>query len=131
MVAATHEDATAIVTVITDGYENSSRHYTGQQVVQMISRLKELGWIFNMIGANIDVEREASRLSFDNSMKFQATPEGTREMFSKFSESYADEMANMKAERDMDVKDRIKARKMRKASFFKRAMGRQIDDEQK
>ncbi len=131
MVAATHEDATAIVTVITDGYENSSRHYTGQQVAQMILRLKELGWIFNIIGANIDVEREASRLSFDNSMAFQATPQGTREMFCKFSRSYADEMNNMKEERDMDVEDRIIARKMRKASFFKRAMSRQAEDEQK
>lgn len=78
-----HEDAIGSVTIITDGYENSSHHYTTQQVAKMIDALKEIGWSFNFIGANIDVEGTAARYNIDNSMEFQQTQEGTMAMFEK------------------------------------------------
>lgn len=56
-IASTHEDATASVTIITDGYENASKEYTYHDVSKLISQLKELGWNFNFIGANIDVDK--------------------------------------------------------------------------
>ena len=59
------EDATGIVTIITDGYENSSTHYSLQKVAKMISSLKELGWTFNFIGANIDVDKVSQSLNME------------------------------------------------------------------
>ena len=48
------------VTIITDGYENASRHYSRKQVASMIQELKNMGWNFNFIGANIDVVATAA-----------------------------------------------------------------------
>lgn len=78
-----HENAVGSVTIITDGAENSSTDYTWQQVANLINRLKEQGWSFNFIGANIDVAATAKKMSIDNHMEFQNTNEGTRQMFAK------------------------------------------------
>ncbi len=75
------------VTIITDGYENASKHYTAQKVAQMISQLKEKGWNFNFIGANIDVATTASALNIDNHLEFQSSEEGTQQMYAKQSAS--------------------------------------------
>ena len=53
------EDAIALVTVITDGYENASREYTGKMIKDLVSRLDEKGWVFTYIGANQDAMLEA------------------------------------------------------------------------
>ncbi len=77
------EDAIGSVTIITDGYENSSRHYDLEKVAKMIEALKELGWNFNFIGANIDVDMVSHSLNIDNAMSFQQDEKGTKEMFEK------------------------------------------------
>lgn len=84
-VASTHEDAHAIVTIITDGYENSSTEYSWRQVADIINRLKELGWTFNFIGANIDVNAVASKINIDNRMAFTSDREGTVRMWKKYA----------------------------------------------
>lgn len=86
-IADTHEDATAVVTIITDGYENSSTQYNLPAVSKLISQLKELGWTFNFIGANIDVDHVAASMNIDNKMSFNNDEDGTDEMFCKFSRS--------------------------------------------
>ncbi len=77
------EDAIGSVTIITDGYENSSTRYTLEKVAKMIEALKELGWNFNFIGANIDVDEVSQSLNIDNAMAFEQDEEGTAEMFEK------------------------------------------------
>lgn len=47
------EDAVGSVTIITDGYENSSTRYDLAKVAKMIDALKELGWNFNFIGVEL------------------------------------------------------------------------------
>lgn len=83
------EEGVAIgsVTIITDGYENSSKMYKHDEVALMISQLKELGWNFNFIGANIDVRSTAQSLNIDNSMSFEQTVEGTQNMFHREHDS--------------------------------------------
>lgn len=73
----------ALVTIITDGYENDSRVWNGVEVKQLIDELRTNGWVFTYIGANQDVEVEARKMGVVNSMKFEATIEGTVEMFER------------------------------------------------
>ncbi len=76
-------EARVSVTIITDGYENSSSEWTQPAVAALIKELKAQGWLFAFIGANIDVKKVSFTLSIDNSISFQADEEGTQQMFDK------------------------------------------------
>jgi uncharacterized protein YegL len=72
-----------LVTVITDGEENSSKEYSGKAIKALVDELKALGWVFTYIGANQDVESVAASISITNVMNFQTTSEGTHAMFAQ------------------------------------------------
>ncbi len=83
-----------LVTIITDGYENFSREYTGQSIKQLVEEMRSKGWIFTYIGANQDVEAVAASMSIQNHLEFSTDEESTREMFEK--ERKARKKFNMK-----------------------------------
>ena len=72
-----------LVTIITDGYENASREFTGKAIKVLIDELKKKDWVFTYIGANQDVENVAISLSINNHISFDANVEGTKMMFAK------------------------------------------------
>lgn len=76
-----------LVTVVTDGYENASKEYSGKAVKALVDELKAKGWVFAYIGANQDVEAVAAQISITNVMTFVATSEGTMKMSRKVSSS--------------------------------------------
>ena len=69
-----------LVTIITDGEENSSSEYNGKAIKSLVEELKGKGWVFAYIGANQDVEKVAATISVTNVMNFCATDHGTRGM---------------------------------------------------
>ena len=86
--AQTREDDNVIVTVITDGEENSSREWNLSMIKELIEKLKRQNWTFNLIGTdNLDVERIAHHFSIDNTLSFKQDAEGTGKMFSVFEDS--------------------------------------------
>jgi len=71
------KNATAAITVITDGLENASREFSGRTIKELVDQLKtEEGWNFAYIGANQDVDAVASSISINNTMWFEASPNG-------------------------------------------------------
>ena len=82
---AKDENAVAQVTIITDGYENASKEYSGNAVKRLIEDLKKKGWTFAFIGANQDADAVAFSISINNSMNFTADQSHTRAMFSAFA----------------------------------------------
>lgn len=84
---ATKKDL-VLVTIITDGYENASKEFTGKAIKTLVDELRQQeDWIFTYIGANQDVEKVAESLGVSNSMAFQEDEEGTRFMFEEESRS--------------------------------------------
>ena len=75
------EDAAVLVTIITDGYENSSKEWTGPAIKKLIDDCKEDGWMFSFIGAGEDVVKVATTISITNTVVWEQTTEGTKEMF--------------------------------------------------
>ncbi len=69
-----------LVTIITDGYENASREYSGKAIKALVEELKSKGWVFAYIGANHDVEKTAASISIHNSLHFHTTSEGVSDM---------------------------------------------------
>lgn len=120
-IAATHEDATGIVTIITDGLENASTHYDLEKVVRLIDQMKEMGWTFNFIGANIDVDMMSNRLHIDNKMAFSSDEEGTGKMFDDLGCCMmAYESERMSQEANMSQDERLAFRKKHSKGFFRR-----------
>lgn len=71
-----------LVTIITDGYENSSTEYSGRAIKALVDELRQKqDWVFTYIGANQDVEKVAADLGISNHLEFKEDVEGTKEMF--------------------------------------------------
>lgn len=101
-----HSDC-ALVTIITDGYENASHKWTGPQIKSIVTELRQMGWTFNYIGANQDVEKVAGEIGVSNTMKFDASPEGTSAMFKGYaccSEKFYDRVVCAKECCEEDLK---------------------------
>ena len=81
------EDDKVLVTVVTDGYENSSKEYSGKAIKALVDELKAKGWVFAYIGANQDVEAVAATISITNVMNFETTSVGTQVMTDRVNRS--------------------------------------------
>ena len=78
------KDDEVLVTIITDGEENSSIEYSLEMIKNLIEKLKEQNWVFTLIGTdNLDVESMAQQMSIDDHLSFKEDAAGTREMFAK------------------------------------------------
>ena len=81
------EDDKVLVTVVTDGYENASKEYSGKAIKALVDELKAKGWVFAYIGANQDVEAVAATISITNVMNFETTSAGTHMMTDRVNRS--------------------------------------------
>lgn len=76
-----------LVTVITDGFENSSHIYSVEMIKELVESLTTQGWVFTYIGANQDSEQTASGLGIRSTMDFQASVQGSAMMWNKMRSS--------------------------------------------
>jgi uncharacterized protein YegL len=83
-----------LVTVITDGYENASKEYTGKMIKDLVQKLRNSGWIFTYIGANQDVDAVADSMAINNKLSFEATSDGYHSMMCKETKARKKMFAN-------------------------------------
>ena len=106
-------DDEVVVTIITDGEENSSVEYNHAMVKNLIEKLKNQGWTFTFIGTdNLDVRGMAHGLGIDSHLSFSEDAAGTKKMFAKVRrcrEANMDCIASDESE---------EARICRRANFF-------------
>ena len=84
----TKNDDVVLVTIITDGMENSSCNFTGEQIRALIDKQKEKGWTFTYMGANQDSKAVGGSIGIKNTMDFDASKKGIRKMCSFYRDSY-------------------------------------------
>lgn len=70
-----------VVTVITDGLENSSEEYNLAAIRSMVEHLKKAGWSFAYMGTDHDVHGVTVSLSITNVIQFEKTEEETMNTF--------------------------------------------------
>jgi uncharacterized protein YegL len=79
-----------IFLIITDGEENSSHHYTAEQVKNMVQHQKDVyNHEFVFMGANIDAITAGTNLgiSTNNTLNYVPTSAGTHQLYNTISES--------------------------------------------
>lgn len=78
----------AIVVIVTDGEENSSREYSKEKIKQLIeAREGSKLWAFIYLGANVDAFVEGAKMGIRsvNTAGYAATPQGIAQSFSTVS----------------------------------------------
>jgi uncharacterized protein YegL len=75
------EDAAVLVTIITDGCENASKEWTGEAIKKLIEDCKKDGWMFAFIGAGEEIVKVATTISITNTIVWEKSSEGTKQMF--------------------------------------------------
>ena len=116
------EDSAVLVTIITDGYENSSKEWDGKAVAKLIEECKEEGWMFSFIGAGEDVVKVATTISITNTMVWENTSEGTKKMFDDENEARAHFCCCLEepSMRIMSVEEKRQARKELSKKYYKK-----------
>ena len=129
---AKRPDASALVTVLTDGLENSSREWNAHSVRRLIEQYKEMGWSFSYMGSAHNVKEVTDLLNIDNVMEFSHDNLGNsntweRERGSKMA--YYGKMARMQEENCCLRADERMARKRQfaKEYYSNRVTPHQVD----
>ena len=86
-VTANQPDANVLVTIMTDGEENASREFSGNDIKKLIEELKQQKWTFTYIGTDHDVDQIALNLSITNTLIFDKNEKGIKDMFAKQNKS--------------------------------------------
>lgn len=81
--------AAVLVTIITDGEENSSREWSLDSITQLIEEQKKAGWMFSFIGAGEDVLKAAESISITNTREWCKSAEGTALVLEEENEARA------------------------------------------
>lgn len=79
-----------LFTIITDGYENSSKEFDWLTIKNMIKHQHEkYNWVFTFLGANIDTDKVSNDLGIDQmlSKKYTANNIGTQSVFNATSKA--------------------------------------------
>lgn len=80
--AQTEKTDNVLVTILTDGEENSSTEFDLKMVKRLIDKQKELGWTFTFIGTDdLDVEGMAQQMGIDSYLSFRQDDASTGAMF--------------------------------------------------
>lgn len=79
------KDDIVMVTIITDGMENTSKEYSGASIKKIVETQRTKGWAFAYIGANQDTVLVAKEMNIGNALNFEASKDGTEEMSSRLN----------------------------------------------
>jgi Mg-chelatase subunit ChlD len=91
-------EASAVVVIITDGEENSSREFDGRKIKAMIEELQATGrWTFTFVGANIDSISTARNYGIDvkNVMQYSADVDSNSRVYASLSRSFKSRARSM------------------------------------
>ena len=70
------DDSTILVTIITDGNENASKHYNRASIRALVQELEKDGWNFTYMGANQDSVLAGHDVGISQVRNFAAVPQG-------------------------------------------------------
>lgn len=115
------KDATAVVTILTDGLENASREWNATGLRRLIEQLKEEGWSFAYMGSAHDVKEVTQLLSIENVMEFDHDAMGVNNTWARERSSrraYYKKMASLYDDEQPTTKEEMLERKRQLAKEY-------------
>jgi uncharacterized protein YegL len=76
-------DYNVLVTILTDGEENSSKEFSGEMIKKMVQDLSAKNWTFTYIGTDHNVEKFADSIAIINTMNFAKNDIGIQNLLIK------------------------------------------------
>jgi hypothetical protein len=95
LASQSHDSYNVLVTIITDGEENSSTEYSYDQIRNLIGALSEGSWTFAFIGAGLDAYDVARSLNIANALAFVPDENGLKDLFMRTKVANERYMASM------------------------------------
>ena len=80
-----------VVVIVTDGFENASREFSGKMISDLIETRRRRAWAFVFLGADEWTFKEGERMGVAqaNTAQWAATSKGTATMFASVSKETA------------------------------------------
>ena len=123
------KDATAVVTVLTDGLENASREWDAAGLRRLIEQLKSEGWSFAYMGSAHNVKEVTDLLSIENVVEFSHNNLGAGSTWGRERSSrraYYEKMKRMyEEERSMSREEMLE----RKRQYAKEYYGPRVSND--
>ena len=78
-----------VVVIVTDGYENASREFSGKTLSDLIETRRSRAWAFVFLGADESTLEEGAAMgvSHANTAQWDASSDGTEAMFANISQA--------------------------------------------
>lgn len=125
-----HADmATALVTIITDGAENSSRIYDFARIRALVERLTEVGWTFSYMGSSHNVKAAAARMGINNVLEFAHEQEAMENSWMHEQSSKQAYYARLDAEHEEMSREDAAQRSRRLRGYVEQLYGRRVAPE--
>ena len=122
-----NENATGVVTILTDGLENASHHWRVNDLRKLIEQLKEEGWTFSYMGSAHDVKEVTDLLSIDNVLEFSHDCMGASSTWGRERSSKRAYFSKMAFEFDAD--ESWEEKKARRRRYNKEYYGERVTED--
>ena len=81
------EEHKVMFTIMTDGMENASRHFSFRDIARMVEQREREGWIFTFLGANQDAWNEGHKFGIQRKYASNYQASNPKEAFKVMAES--------------------------------------------
>ncbi|MGN0232265.1 MAG: hypothetical protein ACI4A8_08680 [Muribaculaceae bacterium] len=126
------EDYAVVVTIITDGYENASKEYSGMTIRKIIKKFRRDGWVFTYLGANQNSMEVAMELAIKNASDYVFSDNGFRSSIRNNTNTnlkFFSKLAMFK--QDPDIPQDPNERRQKYATIFDKTFNEDMDDDNK
>ena len=124
-----NKDATAVVTVLTDGEENASHEWSAAALRTLIDKLKNEGWSFSYMGSAHNVKAVSDLLSIENVVEFSHDKQGAENTWDRESASRRKYYMKMNAVYEKGGFASDEERRSMKCQFAKEYYGNRVTPE--
>ena len=119
-----NENATGVVTILTDGLENTSHYWRADALRKLIEQLKEEGWTFSYMGSAHDVKEVTDLLAIDNVVEFSHDITGASNSWGRERSSKKAYFSRMACE--FDAYESWEEKKARRRQYNKEYYGERV-----